>query len=92
MSAGQARGALERGLTELGELAARARQSGDMVRRIEAFDLLCAVAGIATYRRKTSWDSSARHLVDILVLGLTRPETKKKARPGRSAGKARSRP
>jgi hypothetical protein len=32
MSAGQARGALERGLTELGELAARARQSGDMVR------------------------------------------------------------
>lgn len=32
MSASQARGALERGLTELGELAARARQSGDMVR------------------------------------------------------------
>lgn len=32
MSAGQARGALERGLTELGELAQRARQSGDMVR------------------------------------------------------------
>ena len=32
MSAAQARGALERGLTELGELAARARQSGDMVR------------------------------------------------------------
>lgn len=32
MSASQARAALERGLTELGELAARARQSGDMVR------------------------------------------------------------
>ncbi|MBA3547403.1 MAG: hypothetical protein H0T76_13025 [Nannocystis sp.] len=32
MSASQARGALERVLTELGELAARARQSGDMVR------------------------------------------------------------
>lgn len=32
MSAAQARGALERGLTELGELAARARQSGDFVR------------------------------------------------------------
>ena len=32
MSATQARGALERGLTELGELATRARQSGDMIR------------------------------------------------------------
>jgi len=32
MSARQARAALEGGLTELGELAARARQSGDMVR------------------------------------------------------------
>ena len=79
-------------VSALDGLLNRAIQSGDMVRRIEAFDLLCAVAGIATYRRKTSWDSSARHLVDILVLGLTRPETKKKARPRRSAGKARSRP
>jgi hypothetical protein len=32
MSASQARSALERGMTELGELATRARQSGDMVR------------------------------------------------------------
>jgi hypothetical protein len=32
MSVAQARGALERGMTELGELAARARQSGDALR------------------------------------------------------------
>lgn len=32
VSAGQARATLERGLTELGELAARARQSGDLLR------------------------------------------------------------
>ncbi len=32
MSASQARSALERGMAELGELATRARQSGDMVR------------------------------------------------------------
>jgi hypothetical protein len=32
MTASQARSALERGMTELGELASRARQSGDMLR------------------------------------------------------------
>ena len=79
-------------VSALDGLLSRALQSGDMVSKIDAFDLLCAVAGIATYRRKPGWDSSARQLVDILILGLTRPKTNRQARPRRSAGKTSSRP
>ena len=78
-------------VSALNGLLDRAIESGDMVSRIEAFDLLCAVAGIATYRRKPSWDSSAKHLVDILLLGLTRPRTDRNARPRRSSRQSSSR-
>jgi len=62
MSASQARAALEGGLTELGELAARARQSGDMIRIAcvqDKQDRANAVVEVATGDLAVAQDAAA---------------------------------
>jgi AcrR family transcriptional regulator len=53
-------------------LLARAVENGDVVRKIESLDVLCAIAGIASYGEEPDWEASARRLVDVLIAGMTR--------------------
>ncbi|WP_321922556.1 hypothetical protein [Burkholderia sp. BCC1998] len=58
----------------LDRLLERAVQSGDIVRAVESLDLLCAIAGIASYGPEPGWEASARRLVSILIAGMVRSE------------------
>jgi len=57
-------------LAALDGLLERARRSGDVVREVESLDLLCAIAGIASYGSDSDWEASAKRLVNLLVAGL----------------------
>nr|WP_241023400.1 TetR/AcrR family transcriptional regulator [Paraburkholderia sp. Ac-20340] len=58
-------------VTALDRLLKRAVQSGDVVVAIESLDLLCAIAGIASYIPEPDWAESARRMVNIIIIGLT---------------------
>ncbi|AXV84787.1 TetR/AcrR family transcriptional regulator [Ralstonia solanacearum] len=51
-------------------LIQRAKQSGEIRLAIEPLDLLCAVAGVATFGADTDWEASARRLVELMISGL----------------------
>ncbi|WP_316155027.1 hypothetical protein [Cupriavidus sp. BIC8F] len=54
----------------LATLIARAKQSGEIVLAVEPIDLLCAVAGIASFGADLDGEVSAKRLVDIMIAGL----------------------
>ena len=51
------------------ELVKRAKQSGDLRRDLDAFDLLRALIGVSHVGSGADWQQSARRLVDILIAG-----------------------
>lgn len=51
-------------------LLERAIRSGEIGRKVESLDLLCAIAGIASYGPELAWEASAKRVVSILVAGL----------------------
>lgn len=53
-------------------LLQKAIKCGCVIQEVEAFDLLCAIAGIASYGPEPGWESSAKRLVDILLTGVKR--------------------
>ncbi|MBB5350929.1 AcrR family transcriptional regulator [Haloferula luteola] len=54
----------------LADLLACAKKSGDLAANVEAMDLLCAVAGVATFGTPEGWEPSAKRLVDLIGIGL----------------------
>ena len=50
-------------------LVKRAVKSGDIRRDLDPLDLLRAIVGVANVSASPNWQSSARRLVDILILG-----------------------
>ncbi len=54
----------------LARLIERAKQSGEIGLAVEPLELLCAVAGVATFGADLDWEVSARRLVDIMIAGL----------------------
>ncbi len=54
----------------LATLIERAKQRGEIGLAVEPLDLLCAIAGVATFGADLDWAASARRLVDIMVAGL----------------------
>ncbi|WP_113625496.1 TetR/AcrR family transcriptional regulator [Pectobacterium peruviense] len=52
-------------------LIERAKQSGDITQDADSLDLLCAIAGIASYHPTPQWETSANRLIDIVIAGLT---------------------
>jgi hypothetical protein len=54
----------------LANLLDRAKKSGALAAEVEAMDLLCAIAGVATFGTGDGWESSAKRLVKVIGLGL----------------------
>lgn len=54
----------------LDRLLEGAMLSGKPERTVESLDLLCAIAGIATYAEAPAWKSSAERLVRVVMAGL----------------------
>ena len=54
----------------LTNLLDRAKKSGALAAEVEAMDLLCAIAGVATFGTEDGWESSAKRLVNVIGLGL----------------------
>jgi AcrR family transcriptional regulator len=50
-------------------LLKRAIKSGDIRKDLDAIDLLRAIVGVATVGAGSTWQKSARKLVDILIVG-----------------------
>jgi AcrR family transcriptional regulator len=50
-------------------LAKRAKESGDLRRDLDAYDLLRALIGVSHVGSGADWQQSARRLVDILIAG-----------------------
>jgi hypothetical protein len=48
----------------------RAKKSGALAAEVEAMDLRCAIAGVATFGTEEGWESSAKRLVKVIGLGL----------------------
>ena len=61
-------------VTVLDGLLQNAIRNGNITHEIESLDLLCAIAGIASYSPKPNWESSAKRLVGVLLTGLTCPD------------------
>lgn len=72
-------------VSALDGLLDRAVRSGDIVQKVESLDLLCAIAGIASYGPEPGWDASARRLIDIFFTGLSRSGSPKTASLRRSS-------
>lgn len=51
-------------------LIQRAKQSGEVRHSIESLDLLCAIAGVATFGIDADWEASAKRLVALMISGL----------------------
>ncbi len=54
-------------------LMQRAREAGDIHQPIEPLELLCAIAGVATFGVDTDWEAGAKRLVGLMVSGLRNP-------------------
>ena len=54
----------------LANLLDRAKKGGALAAEVEAMDLLCAIAGVATFGTEDGWESSAKRLVKVIGLGL----------------------
>ena len=48
----------------------RAKKSGDVAVKVEAIDLLCAIAGVATFGTEDEWEPSAKRLVEVITAGM----------------------
>jgi len=70
-------------------LLEQAVENGDVVRKIESLDVLCAIAGIASYGQEPGWDVSATRLVDVLIAGMESPRHERRRSRQRS-GRGRS--
>ncbi|WP_321922554.1 TetR/AcrR family transcriptional regulator [Burkholderia sp. BCC1998] len=57
-------------VTVLDGLLQNAIRSGSIGQKIESLDLLCAIAGIASYSPDPTWEQSAKRLVNVLLAGL----------------------
>ena len=56
-------------------LVDRAVENGDIGREsLDPVDLLRALAGVAMAGAGPDWDGAARHMVDVLIRGLSRPD------------------
>jgi len=51
-------------------LIQRAEQRGEIQLAIEPMDLLCAIAGVATFGADGDWEASAKRLVELVIAGL----------------------
>nr|WP_233177001.1 TetR/AcrR family transcriptional regulator [Ralstonia sp. ASV6] len=54
-------------------LMQRAREAGEIHHPIEPLELLCAIAGVATFGVDTDWEAGAKRLVGLMVSGLRNP-------------------
>ncbi|MGM3275537.1 TetR/AcrR family transcriptional regulator [Ralstonia sp. 24A2] len=54
-------------------LMQRAREAGEIHHPIEPLELLCAIAGVATFGVDTDWEAGAKRLVALMVSGLRSP-------------------
>nr|WP_261312590.1 TetR/AcrR family transcriptional regulator [Ralstonia insidiosa] len=54
-------------------LMQRAREAGEIHHPIEPLELLCAIAGVATFGVDTDWEAGAKRLVALMVFGLRNP-------------------
>ncbi|CAJ0821507.1 hypothetical protein LMG18101_04648 [Ralstonia flaminis] len=54
-------------------LLQRARKAGEILHPIEPLELLCAIAGVATFGADTDWEAGAKRLVALMVSGLRNP-------------------
>ena len=54
-------------------LMQRAREAGEIHHPIEPLELLCAIAGVATFGVDTDWEAGAKRLVALMVSGLRNP-------------------
>jgi hypothetical protein len=43
---------------------------------VKALDLLCAITGIASYSPEADWGASAKRLLGVILIGLTRKPAK----------------
>lgn len=50
-------------------------RSGEVSQPVESLDLLCAIAGIASYGPAPGWEASARRLVDLAIHGMAHART-----------------
>lgn len=57
-------------VTVLDSLLQNAVQNGSITRDIESLELLCAIAGIASYNPEPNWKLSAKRLVRVILSGL----------------------
>lgn len=57
----------------LDALLTRAKRSGDVISKVESLDMLCAIAGIASFGGEPGWETSAKRLIDIMVAGVRKP-------------------
>lgn len=56
-------------------LVNRAVENGDIGREsLDPVDLLRALTGVAMAGAGPDWDAAARHMVDVLIRGLSRPD------------------
>lgn len=54
-------------------LMQRAKEAGEIHHPIEPLELLCAIAGVATFGVDTDWEAGAKRLVALMVSGLRSP-------------------
>lgn len=64
----------------MSKLLDRAKKSGDLTGEVQAMDLLCAIAGVATFGTEDEWESSAKRLVEVMIVGM-RSHDKQRAKP-----------
>jgi hypothetical protein len=60
----------EKLIEALDSLLHRARRNGDIAQKIEALDMLCAIAGVASFGSESGWETSARRIIEAMVSGL----------------------
>ncbi|QZN95013.1 TetR/AcrR family transcriptional regulator [Symbiopectobacterium purcellii] len=58
-------------VTAFDTLLAHVLQEGSIVQDIRALDILCAIAGIASYGQESEWEESAKRLVDVVLSGAS---------------------
>ena len=54
-------------------LMQRAKEAGEIHHPIEPLELLCAIAGVATFGVDTDWEAGAKRLVALMGSGLRSP-------------------
>lgn len=63
----------EKLIEALDSLLQRGRRSGDIAQKLESLDILCAIAGVASFGSESGWETSATRIIEIMIAGLRTP-------------------